>query len=189
MLVFTALNIANAKADDPCFDGMCSISVNVSTGKTTITRLSDAEIAIRLAIRAEQDRLAAIAKAEADRLAAIAEANKPKPIVVDTPTVIAPMPVKETITATSVAIIETKTVQVATPTVISTGSATTAPTNVAVETSTAIVDTPTVSIVSSATVAPVLVDKLSDVIWVLKNQILIMQKLYAKILYRTKGIK
>ena len=189
VLVFTTLNIANAKADDPCFDGMCSIEVNITTGKTTKTRLSDAEIAIRLAIKAEQDRLAAIVKAEADRLAAIAEANKPKPVVVDTPTVIAPTPVIETSTATSVAMTETKTVQVATPTVTPTVSSTTFPTYVVVETRTATVDSATVSIVSNTTVTPVIVNNLSDVIWVLKNQILIMQKLYAKILIRTKGKK
>jgi hypothetical protein len=189
VLVFTTLNITNAKANDPCFDGMCSIEINVTTGKTTITRLSDAEITRRLAIKAEQDRSAAIAKAEADRLAAIAEANKPKPIVVDTSTVIAPTPVKETITATNVAIIETKTVQVATPTVIQTVSPTTIPTNVVVETRTATVDTATVSIISNTTVTPVIANNLSDVIWVIKNQINYIRKEIAKILIRTKGKK
>jgi len=187
-LVFLALNVANARADDPCFDGMCSISVNCTTGKTTITRLSDAEIAIRLAMKAEQDKLAAIAKAEADRAAAIAEANKPKPVVIDTPTVVIPTPVKETTTATPVAIIETRTVQVVTPIVISTGSTTPAPVNV-VETRTATVETITVSIASKTIATPVIATSMSDVIWALKDKVVIMKKETAKALIRKKGKK
>lgn len=84
MLAYASLIIVapNAKANDPCFDGMCVIEYNATTYKTTYTRLSDAEIVIRLKAQMEQDRLNAAAKAEADRLAAVAEANKPKPVVI-----------------------------------------------------------------------------------------------------------
>jgi hypothetical protein len=84
MLAYAALIIIapNAKADDPCFDGMCVIEYNATTYKTTYTRLSDAEIVVRLKAKIEQDRLTAVAKAEQDRLAALAEANKPKPVVI-----------------------------------------------------------------------------------------------------------
>lgn len=122
-----------AQADDLCFDGMCSIEVNCTTGKTTITRLSDAEIAIRLAQRAEQN-----------KLAAIAEANKPKPIVIDTPTVVViPIVIRETVTVTPAIVIETRTAQVIAPIVVTTtASATiTTPNNIIV------VDTPTATIV------------------------------------------
>ena len=175
-----------AKADDPCFDGMCSISVNVSTGKTTITRLSDWEIAIRLAAKAEQDRLAAIIKAQADKIAALEEANKPKPVVIDTPIVVAPPVVRvETITVSAPVRVETVTVQapviVAAVTQSNTQPAPVAP---IVETKTAIVElitnVPTVTSLKTTTV------QLSDVIWGLKNQIIEMKKLNAKILVRTK---
>ena len=193
VLVFTALNINNAKANDPCFDGMCSISVNITTGKTTKTRLSDAEIAIRLAAKAESDRLAAIAKAEADRLAAIEAANKPAPVIIETSTATTqPTPVVETSTVISVILTETITAQTATATAVATASVntnTSTQANVVVETKTATVETTTASAAIQVATAPVLVTKLSDVIWVLKNQIIMMQKLYAKILIRTKGKK
>jgi hypothetical protein len=192
IILVMLLGVTPAYADDPCFDGMCSISMNVTTGKTTITRLSDAEIAIRLAVIAEQNRLAEIAKAEADRLAAIAEANKPKPVVVDTPTATIPTPVQETITATSVAVMETKTAQIVTPV------ATSQPTLVTPTPTQPTASIATISVVDTAVVvnqstnvatSQTAVTALSNVIWAMKNQILLIQKLYAKILTRTKGIK
>ena len=198
VLVFTALNIANAKAEDPCFDGMCSIEVNITTGKTTITRLSDAEIAIRLAAKAESDRLAAIAKAEADRLAAIEAANKPKPVVIETSTVITqPAPIVETKTATVATAQETKTAQsvVQTTTTVPTSSPTqTTSTNVVADTKTAVVETITATAVSIEPVMTIstlkaMTIELSDVIWAIKNQINYIRKEMARILIRTKGIK
>ena len=193
VLVFTALNIANAKANDPCFDGMCVIEYNATTYKTTYTRLNDAEIAIRLAAKAESDRLAAIVKAEADRLAAIEAANKPAPVVVETSTATTqPKPVVETNTVISVIATETITAQTTAATAVATASVntnTSTQANVVVETKTATVETTTASAAIQVATAPVLVTKLSDVIWVLKNQIIMMQKLYAKILIRTRGMK
>ena len=126
-----------ALANDLCFDGMCSISMNVTTGKTTITRLSDTEIAIKLAQKAEQE-----------RLNAIAEANKPKPIVIDTPVVVinpiinqvdtrtittpvSTPSINTTITNIITSTVETKTAQVDTQTAITqeTITVTTTPTN------------------------------------------------------------
>jgi hypothetical protein len=53
------------------------------------------------------------------------------------------------------------------------------------------VDTPTVMVQQSTNLVtqPTAVTALSDVIWAVKNQILLIQKLHAKILIRTKGKK
>lgn len=109
----------NAKADDPCFDGMCNIEVNITTGKTTKTRLSDAEIVVRLKAKIEQDRLNAVAKAEADRLAAIAEANKPKPIVIYETTTAIPATnnTSVTVSVSATAIVNTPSVATKTETI------------------------------------------------------------------------
>lgn len=111
-----------ALANDPCFDGMCNIEYNATTFKTTYTRLSDAEIATRLAFKAEQE-----------RLNAIAEANKPKPIVIDTPVLI----INPNIVPVDT---QTATTPVSTPSINSTTTNTIIPT---VETKTAQVDTQT----------------------------------------------
>ena len=195
-LALLALNISNspARAEDPCFDGMCSIEVNITTGKTTYTRLSDAEIAIRLAAKAEQDRLAAIAKAEADRLAAIEEANKPQPVAQETSTAVVQPVVNNETTTSVVAIVNTETstassyaptntTQTSTTTQSVQNSSPVSETTTVVVAQTTITEVPTISSVKT------IATQLSDVIWVLKNQIILMQKLYAKILTRTKGIK
>lgn len=46
-IVFLTPTIVKAEEVDPCWDGNCSYNVNATTGQTTITRLSDAEIALR----------------------------------------------------------------------------------------------------------------------------------------------
>ena len=109
----------NAKASDPCFDGMCVIEYNATTYKTTYTRLSDAEIVVRLQAKIEQDRLNAVAKAEADRLAAIAEANKPKPVVIYETTTAIPATnnTSVTVTVSATAIINTPSVTAKTETI------------------------------------------------------------------------
>jgi TPP-dependent 2-oxoacid decarboxylase len=142
VLLCSILNATSAKADDPCFDGMCSIEVNCTTGKTTITRLSDAEIAIRLAQKAEQN-----------RLIALLEANKPKPVVLDTPTIVVSIPVKEIIVVTPT--IETKTAQAVTPVL---AAIITAPTSV-VETKTA-----PIIVVETKTATPAIVETLTAIV-------------------------
>ena len=47
MIVFATPTIVKAEEVDPCWDGNCSYNVNATTGQTTITRLSDDEIAQR----------------------------------------------------------------------------------------------------------------------------------------------
>jgi hypothetical protein len=53
------------------------------------------------------------------------------------------------------------------------------------------VDTSTLMVKQTTNIStqPTAVTALSDVVWAIKNQILLIQKLYAKILIRTKGIK
>ena len=46
-IVFLTPSIVKAEETDPCWDGNCSYNVNATTGKTTIIRLSDEEIAQR----------------------------------------------------------------------------------------------------------------------------------------------
>jgi hypothetical protein len=52
-----------------------------------------------------------------------------------------------------------------------------------------VIETVTAPVVSALTVSPIVTDKLSDVIWVIKNQITYIKKEMAKILIRTKGKK
>jgi hypothetical protein len=52
-----------------------------------------------------------------------------------------------------------------------------------------VIETVTVPVASALTVSPIVTDKLSDVIWVIKNQINYIKKEMAKILIRTRGIK
>lgn len=76
------------------------------------------------------------------------------------------------------------------PPVVDSGTATTIDSNTATSVATS-VDTSTAMVQQSASIAtqPTAVTALSNVIWALKNQILLIQKMYAKILIRTKGIK
>jgi hypothetical protein len=52
-----------------------------------------------------------------------------------------------------------------------------------------VIETVTAPVASALTVSPIVTDKLSDVIWVIKNQINYIKKEMAKILIRTKGKK
>jgi hypothetical protein len=76
------------------------------------------------------------------------------------------------------------------PPVVDSGTATAIDSNTATSVATS-VDTPTVMVQQSTNLEtqPTAVTALSNVIWAMKNQILLIQKLYAKILIRTKGIK
>lgn len=76
------------------------------------------------------------------------------------------------------------------PPVVDSGTATAIDSNTATSVATS-VDTPTVMVQQSTNLEtqPTAVTALSNVIWAIKNQILLIQKLYAKILIRTKGIK
>jgi hypothetical protein len=173
VLVFTALNIANAKANDPCFDGMCSISVNITTGKTTISRLSDAEIAFKLA-------QSAIDKMETNRRTVVPQSNTPTP----SPTPFVFNPNTPVVLEAPPIYVPPQTTQVAGPT----------NNNIVVETRTAIVETITATALSIEVTptAPTLkatTIELFDVIWVIKNQINHIKKEMAKILIRTKGKK
>lgn len=47
LILATMPSVVRAEELDPCFDGNCSYNVNATTGVTTITRLSDEEIALR----------------------------------------------------------------------------------------------------------------------------------------------
>jgi hypothetical protein len=76
------------------------------------------------------------------------------------------------------------------PPVVDSGTTTAIDSNTATSVATS-VDTPTVMVQQSTNLEtqPTAVTALSNVIWAIKNQILLIQKLYAKILIRTKGIK